>query len=150
MSATQVDTKTAGSVTLLMQIALPVMLFGPRACCVTLKGGTDVTASPPIDFFLHVLKPTLERHFRLHIAVDVVRRGFYPKGGGEVRLRVEPLAAAPLPALLLLERGAVVRVEGEVYCGRDDRPDVALALMARAAHEALAASPGTVRQAPCA
>ncbi|CAG8782039.1 9545_t:CDS:2, partial [Acaulospora morrowiae] len=57
------DTKTAGSIALLIQISLLPLVFSapppvshlmppPRAKKVVLKGGTNVNAAPPIDFLI--------------------------------------------------------------------------------------------------
>jgi len=37
----EADTKTAGAITLLIQAALPAMLFAPAPCHCVLKGGTN-------------------------------------------------------------------------------------------------------------
>jgi RNA 3'-terminal phosphate cyclase len=45
-----------------------------------LRGGTDVSFSPPIDFTKRLLVPALES-MGAGVGVELVRRGFYPKGG---------------------------------------------------------------------
>ena len=84
------DTKTAGSVTLLLQTILPCLLFANRASSVTLKGGTNAEMAPQIDFVELVLKPVLEK-FDVLFDLDVVMRGYFPKGGGEIVVRANPL-----------------------------------------------------------
>ena len=46
---------TAGSVPLLLQAALPVLLVAPVASRVIVVGGTDVRQAPPADYFKEVL-----------------------------------------------------------------------------------------------
>jgi RNA 3'-terminal phosphate cyclase (ATP) len=96
---------SAGSATLVLQTILPALLRAPKPSSVTVEGGTHNPAAPPFDFLRHTFLPVLRR---LGPAVDVelVRPGFYPKGGGIVRLSVSP---APLTPLSLVERGAVLR-----------------------------------------
>jgi RNA 3'-terminal phosphate cyclase (ATP) len=56
------DTKTAGSVCLLCQVALPVAVFGEAPhLTLVLRGGTNATQAPPIDYFIHALLPLLTR-----------------------------------------------------------------------------------------
>jgi RNA 3'-terminal phosphate cyclase (ATP) len=79
------DTGTAGALTLILQAALPPLLFAnknnnPR---LRLIGGTDVDFSPPIAHFQLVLAPLLKR-MGAHVEVEVVKRGFCPRGGGEL------------------------------------------------------------------
>ncbi|CAB4469449.1 unnamed protein product [Rhizophagus irregularis] len=119
------DTQTAGSITLLIQISLPALLFSapppkkklflpPRSKKVILKGGTTVIASPPIDFLIEVFKPIVEREFGLHFNINVVGRGYYPQGKGEVVLRVDPIVERTLKPLNLVDRGEITKVRGRV------------------------------------
>jgi len=55
----------------------------------TVRGGTDVTMAPTIDYMTHVLLPVL-RTLGARVNVQVLRRGFYPEGGGEVTVIVDP------------------------------------------------------------
>ncbi len=92
-----VDVGTAGSVTLVLQALLPVALCAGRDVAVDLVGGTDVRGAPPIDYLAHVLLPVLTG-MGARLAIDVRRRGYYPRGGGKVRIRVEPSALRGLAA----------------------------------------------------
>ena len=108
------DTGTAGSVTMLAQAVLPVLLFTPCAATeqssgadggdaaladgrarreAKLVGGTDAAMAPPVDYMRRVLLPTLRGRFGMDCDAALERRGFFPKGGGVVRLSVAPLAA---------------------------------------------------------
>ncbi|CAG8665421.1 5277_t:CDS:2, partial [Racocetra persica] len=96
------DIKTAGSISLLIQIALPPLIFSasprksklslpPRAQKAILKGGTNVDLAPPIDFLIEVFRPIVQREFGFNFSINVIGRGYYPQGGGEVILNVDPL-----------------------------------------------------------
>lgn len=57
------DTKTAGCICLLAQVALPCALFAPSQehIVLTLKGGTNVPFGPQIEYLTEVFKPYLNR-----------------------------------------------------------------------------------------
>eukprot|EP00667_Euglena_gracilis_P008467 EG_transcript_8579 len=128
-----VDTGTAGSCTLLAQIALPCLLFAPGPSSFRARGGTDVNWSPPIDEMCGVLMPLLTR-FGINAELALVRRGFYPKGGGEVLLKVDqPFIHTALRPISMLEQGLVTRIEGRVFASgeREGRDVVATASAAK-------------------
>lgn len=89
------DVGTAGSVTLVMQACLPVMLRVGRAE-VVVTGGTDVPFSPPLDYAGHVFLASLGR-LGGRVRLEVATRGYYPRGGGRMRIAVdEPAAWRPV------------------------------------------------------
>ena len=83
------DIGTAGSCTLLSQAALPVLIHAKKACSLALKGGTHVSGSPTFKYFSKAFLPAAAR-FGVKCGVQMLRAGFYPKGGGEIELRTEP------------------------------------------------------------
>jgi len=83
------DVGTAGSVTLLAQALMPVLVCAPRPSTVRLVGGTDVRGAPPLDYLRYVLLPLLAR-CGVDARIACMRRGYYPRGGGEVELSVRP------------------------------------------------------------
>ncbi len=80
------DIGTAGSVSLLLQAVIPVMLAAKGDVELKLKGGTIVRWSPPIIYFENVLVPLL-RLFKADVDIKTLRHGFYPRGGGIVLSR---------------------------------------------------------------
>ena len=48
------------AVSLLLQIALPCLMFTPQASHITLRGGTNAEMAPQIDYTVQVLQPMLE------------------------------------------------------------------------------------------
>ena len=139
------DTQTAGSVCLLMQTILPFALFcgipGKRNAGGTdhnddsdgtlrfiLKGGTDTSFAPPLDYNRCVFLPMLRdfacvgggdidtkkgiEEFQNAIDLSLVRRGFYPRGGGEVHMTIRRTSnkAFPLPPIRLTKRGNIVGI----------------------------------------
>ncbi len=81
------DVGTAGSIPLVLQTLLPVALAAPAPVELRLVGGTDVAWGPTLAWFEHVLLHRLAGVGRVELVLE--RRGFYPRGGGVVRLRVE-------------------------------------------------------------
>jgi len=103
------DVGTAGSITLVLQALLPVAAAAQGVVRVRLIGGTDVRWSPPIDYFNRVFLPVLRR-LGARADVEVVRRGYYPRGGGVVEAVIEPTRSwSPLGKS---ERGEIERVRG--------------------------------------
>jgi RNA 3'-terminal phosphate cyclase (ATP) len=105
---------SAGAVTLILQTILLPLALATGDSVVTLKGGTHLPWSPPILYIEHVYLPAL-RQMGLQAQVQVRAWGWYPRGGGEVELRVTGgggNVASPLSGLQLLERGALQQVRG--------------------------------------
>ncbi|OBZ75222.1 RNA 3'-terminal phosphate cyclase [Grifola frondosa] len=53
-------------------------------------GGTNATQAPQIDYTEHVFLPFLRKHFGLLPTLTIRKRGYYPKGGGEVEFSIPP------------------------------------------------------------
>jgi RNA 3'-terminal phosphate cyclase (ATP) len=93
---------TAGSCTLVLQTILPALWFADAPSTVVITGGTHNPAAPPADFLLRAWLP-LVRRMGVEMDLELVRHGFYPAGGGEMRAEVSPVAA--LRPLDLAQRG---------------------------------------------
>lgn len=89
------DVGTAGSVALVLQALLPIMVATPVRYRLTVTGGTDVRAAPPLDYLRDVLLALLAR-MGSHIRLLARRRGYYPRGGGIVEAISEPADLRPL------------------------------------------------------
>jgi RNA 3'-terminal phosphate cyclase (GTP) len=99
--------ETAGSITLMLQALLPAAFHSDAPVTIDFEGGASDTArAPSLDYFAHVLLWFLER-IGLSVKIEVDRRGYYPKGGAAMRVRVTP--GRPR-ALELMERGAIKQV----------------------------------------
>jgi RNA 3'-terminal phosphate cyclase (ATP) len=90
----RVDVGTAGSVTLVLQALLPVLLAARAPSRVVVSGGTDVRQAPTWDYLHEVLLRLLGR-MGVGVRASVVRRGYYPRGGGEVIVELEPATPQP-------------------------------------------------------
>ena len=109
------DVGTAGSVSLVLQAALPPALLSPDRVHFTLRGGTDVSWSPPVDYMSNVFSYILGK-MGATIKLTQKKRGHYPKGGGKVTCIVEPIEK--LTPLTLTNFGNLESVEGLSHCVR--------------------------------
>src|SRR5207237_8397263 len=99
----------AGAATLVLQTSVGPLATTAATSRVAVTGGTHVPASPSYHY--------LARHWGAAVAAmglrprfDLVRAGFYPPGGGEIRAEVPPW---PRPAALVIEeRGRLVEIRG--------------------------------------
>lgn len=99
------DVQSAGSASLVLQTVLPALLLAATPSRLVLRGGTHNPFAPPWDFLVHVFLPWLHR-MGAAVEAELVRPGFFPAGGGELRVTVQPVARlTPVDAL---ERGRVV------------------------------------------
>lgn len=80
---------TAGSVTLVAQTLIPILLHASKESTVRIIGGTHVMKSPGYDYFEQVFVPAIAR-FGASVESKLIRVGYYPKGGGIIELKVKP------------------------------------------------------------
>ena len=106
------DIKSAGSVMLLLQVSLPCLLFADKKSSVSLRGGTNASFAPQVDHTLLVLCP-IAKGFGINFNINILKRGHFPKGGGEVTVEIEPVKK--LSPLSLQEMGEVTDVVGVVF-----------------------------------
>lgn len=108
----RLDVGTAGSVLLVLQSLLPALATANAPSELALVGGTDVPFAPPFDHFERVFAPALKA-LGVSVTAQLLRRGFYPKGGGEVAVSVSP--ASSVRPLSWTERGEGVTIRGKSY-----------------------------------
>jgi RNA 3'-terminal phosphate cyclase (GTP) len=107
---------TAGSITLVLQALMIPAMFAEKEVKVAITGGTDVRWSPPIDYLRFVTLPVLER-FGYRAEIDLVRRGYYPSGGGVVEAVIEPVEK--MDRIELTEQGGLMALNGISHCHYD-------------------------------
>jgi RNA 3'-terminal phosphate cyclase (ATP) len=88
-----VDVGTAGSIPLVIQAWLSVGLISGGSLHIT--GGTEVSKSPTIDYLDRVLAEVL-RNAGADIRIDILRRGYFPEGAGEVAIEVKKKILSPI------------------------------------------------------
>jgi RNA 3'-terminal phosphate cyclase (ATP) len=78
---------SAGSVCLVLQTILLPLALANGVSRITLRGGTHVAWSPPFHYLKRVYLPTLAR-IGTQAKVNIQKWGWYPQGGGEVKVTV--------------------------------------------------------------
>ena len=97
---------TAGSATLVLQTVLPALMIAANPSALVLEGGTHNPLAPPFNFIAKSYLPLINLMGPL-VKVKLDRHGFYPAGGGKMRVTIEPVVR--LNRLDLLERGRVCK-----------------------------------------
>ncbi|UCD18046.1 MAG: RNA 3'-phosphate cyclase, partial [Candidatus Zixiibacteriota bacterium] len=103
---------TAGSCPLVLQTILPALITADKKSRLILEGGTHNPFAPPFDFLLKAFLPVINK---MGPGVNAVleRPGFYPAGGGILRLLVEP--SGSLNPVEIMERGEIKRRFATAY-----------------------------------
>ncbi|MEM4352486.1 MAG: RNA 3'-terminal phosphate cyclase [Candidatus Caldarchaeum sp.] len=114
-SSLSLDTGTAGSTTLVLQSLLPVLCFGSTPCTFTIRGGTNNPNAPTIEYFEKIFIPAIA-HAGVESGVKLLKRGFYPRGGGIVEGYVRPVKK--LAAFNLVGRPRILEIMGLAYTSK--------------------------------
>lgn len=100
------DIGTAGSTTLVLQTILPPLMLADTPSRLILIGGTHNPHAPPYDFLKRAFLPLIGR-LGPRVDLELHRYGFYPPGGGEVRVKISP--RSHLEPLKLTQAGVLSR-----------------------------------------
>ncbi len=149
---------TAGAVTLVLQAALPVALAATgylelperdgdegyrteaEPVSISVEGGTDVRWAPPVDHWDRVFLEHL-RMAGVKAKLNVEQRGYFPRGGGKVVLKIEPAQdlLRPLEPKERSKRDVLpahkMNLQGVAFTGK--LPEHVLDRMAKAARKEL-------------
>jgi RNA 3'-terminal phosphate cyclase (GTP) len=99
------DVGTAGSISLVLQALVPACIHADGEIILEITGGTHVKWSPTANYFQHVFCDFLDK-MGIPIYIEILKYGFYPKGGGKIRVSIEPSKLKPLN---LTERGKLLK-----------------------------------------
>jgi len=83
---------SAGSAMLVLQSVLPPLLMAGKPSQLILEGGTHNPMSPPFHFIAEVFVPAIAK-IGFNCSCEIERWGFYPAGGGRIRVSILPAAA---------------------------------------------------------
>ncbi|WP_428325183.1 RNA 3'-terminal phosphate cyclase [Nitrosopumilus sp.] len=83
------DVGTAGSISLILQVLIPIVAISQKKLEIIIKGGTDVQWSPTMYYTQHILKETYSK-MGINFSLELKKRGYYPKGNGEIKLEINP------------------------------------------------------------
>jgi RNA 3'-terminal phosphate cyclase (ATP) len=85
----QENVGTAGSISLILQAIIPAVALAGKKLELSISGGTDVPWSPTSNYTKFVLAEAYSR-LGIKFELNIKRRGYYPKGGGQVDITVFP------------------------------------------------------------
>lgn len=104
---------SAGATTLVAAAVVPPLSLTAGQSVVTIRGGTHMAWSPPFDYMRDVWFPALAR-IGIDGSAELAAWGWFPRGGGEIRLTLHGRAAAarPLTPLMLADPGELRRIRG--------------------------------------
>lgn len=134
----------AGSCLLVLQTVLPALMLAEGDSHVNLSGGTHNPMAPPFDFLDRAFAPLLAR-LGVGLQLQLLRRGFYPAGGGQLQATVRPAAA--LAPVDVLEPGPLLDAWAEVLAPGLPRRVPARELEAIGRHLGWTHEHGQLRQA---
>lgn len=103
------DIGTAGSIVLVFQTCMLACLKSKEEITIQIKGGTENKWAPNWDYFEHVFIPIV-RKMGVNVDAQLMKRGYYPKGGGEALITIHP--TMNLKALVFDEKQNFPDVEG--------------------------------------
>lgn len=110
---------TSGSISLLLQSILLPCMFSDKKLTINIMGGTSGKWSTPYDFLANVIIPQIRRYFE-KIDIKLIKRGYYPKGNGEIELKISPLKnKSNLPNFDSLIQGNLVQIKGISNASKD-------------------------------
>ncbi|MGC8812458.1 MAG: RNA 3'-terminal phosphate cyclase [Candidatus Aenigmatarchaeota archaeon] len=111
----KIDIGTAGQISLLLQTLTPLLIFGKKEVSLEISGGTAGLGAPTVHYMKNILFPVLSKLGVKTPELEVEKEGFYPKGGGKVKVRFYPVEK--LESVKLVERGKVKSVKGISVAG---------------------------------
>lgn len=103
-----IDIGTAGSISLVLQTLVIPSLHAESEVVLNIKGGTDVRWAPTIEFFKSVFSGNLKK-MGADIKSKILRVGYYPKGGGKVRVEISP--CEKIKSINWVEQGGIKKIE---------------------------------------
>jgi len=111
----KIDVGTAGSTSLVLQALMPAMSFSRSKIFVEITGGTNNPMAPAVDYLQEVLLPVVSK-MGYKGSIELLRRGFYPRGQGIVKAVVEPIKT--LNPIIMEKLGEIEEVRGISYSSR--------------------------------
>ena len=138
----EINIGTAGSITLLLQALILPCMVAPSKITLTITGGTCGKWQASVDYLQNVLLPHL-RKFVEKIDLKILKRGYYPKGGGKVLLEIRPkfkkYAEMPgtVPLINLVEPGTLEQIRGVVNVSSELQEKKVAERISSAAQESL-------------
>ncbi|NIO45029.1 MAG: RNA 3'-terminal phosphate cyclase [Candidatus Aenigmarchaeota archaeon] len=103
-----IDVGTAGAISLVLQTLVLPSLHAENEVVLEITGGTDVKWSPTTTYFQHIFCDFLKK-MNIDIHIETLKHGFYPKGGGKVKIIIKP--CKELKTINLTKREDLKRID---------------------------------------
>lgn len=87
----QANSRSAGSITLVLQTVLWPLLFAEGSSRLVLRGGTHVPYSPSFHYLEQITRPAYAR-FGLELNLSLQKWGWMSRGGGEMTADIRPVS----------------------------------------------------------
>ncbi len=103
---------TAGSCILVFQAIMPALLVANGPSTIILEGGTHNPFAPSFDYLQTTIFPLLQE-MGVDIEAKLDRPGFYPAGGGKIKISIKPAGHL---SPLYLERYSNIIFKAQAIC----------------------------------
>lgn len=113
-----IDIGTAGSISLLLQSLFLPSFYSKEPVRWKITGGTSGKWAMPADFMSNVLVPRISRMCE-KIDIRMEKRGYFPKGGGKLDIRITPKDFSNIHDFGFSEQGTMIKIEGVSHCSKD-------------------------------
>jgi len=110
--------ETAGSALLVFQTVFPILAYASGESEIDMTGGTHNPMAPPFEFVNRIFLPAVS-DLGFSAEIELVRHGFYPRGGGILRARIYPRTTQN--SLEMLVRGSLKEMRPLVLIADLDR-----------------------------
>jgi len=107
----RIDVGTAGAIGLILQTIMLPAAKALSPLLLTIQGGTDVPWAPTIGYCLEVTLPIV-RLMGYGGEIVLTKRGYFPRGNGEVSVKLKKSDLSPLQ---LLEPGRIQSIRGRSH-----------------------------------
>ncbi|MEM7821867.1 MAG: RNA 3'-terminal phosphate cyclase, partial [Candidatus Aenigmatarchaeota archaeon] len=111
----KIDIGTAGQISLLLQTLTPLLIFSIKEVTLDITGGTAGLGAPTIQFVKYVTFPLLSKLNIPLPEIEIIREGFYPRGGGRIKIKFKPVKK--LNAINLTNPGKIEKIKGISIAG---------------------------------
>ncbi|CAK93857.1 unnamed protein product (macronuclear) [Paramecium tetraurelia] len=81
---------TAQSITLILQSLLPISLNSQKPIQLSIQGGTYLNHSPTVFAWTNIFLKLIQE-MGIQMKLEVIKEGYYPQGGGEVKALIQPI-----------------------------------------------------------
>jgi|TARA_B100001964_G_scaffold225533_1_gene273475 RNA 3'-phosphate cyclase len=127
-----IDIQTAGSISLFLQAVLLPSMFANKPVKLNVIGGTNGKWASSIEYFNEIFLPQIKKYS--NIEYRLIKRGYYPKGNGNVQLKINPIYKISdfkdfnefynniknnAPKINLMEQGSLIQIKGISHASLD-------------------------------